>query len=197
MIGFIRNAAVGAVALAAVAGVQSTANAAIIGQANYDFSLGVFGAGSGTDLALKLDGTTIFTVNNAASQIGNAISLATVAPGAFAALVAILRDGLSNDISTEAFNLVSVPGNVTISDFAYSPPANDDLQGNGAITDIVLLINSFDLDVFAIPGLGTVSFAEYNVDITVEAVPVPGAILSGVSALALMGLLAARRKRVA
>ena len=192
-----KTLATSAVAAIAVVGVQSTANAAIIGSANYSYSIGSFSLAGTPDLELQLDGSTIYTLTNASSQVGNSISLASVAPGAFASLVAVLRNNTANDITTEGLNVNTMIGSVTVSDFDYSLPNTDDLQGVGTIVDVILTINDFGTTTTNFPGLGTAFISSYDVDIDVEAVPVPGAIISGLSGLALMGYVASRRKRTA
>lgn len=182
----------GAVALAAVVGAQSSADAAIIGSANYSFEVGSFTDPGPSGLDLLLDGVTIFSIAN---PVPGSISLASAAPGAFAALVAVLRDGIENDITTSAFATAAIPDSVTISDFNYSPPNTDDLQGSAPIVDVILTINSFGTRAVPFPPFGTAFFTGYDIDISVEAIPVPAAMVSGMTGLALVGLLSARRNR--
>ncbi len=76
----------------AFTGIQATANAAIIGSANYVGTAGDNfdpGAPSGQPLSLRLDGSTIHTVANPVAAIGTPISLATTNVVAFNALVRI------------------------------------------------------------------------------------------------------------
>jgi hypothetical protein len=184
----------GAVALAAVVGAQSSADAAIIGSANYSFQVGSFTDPGPSGLDLLLDGVTIFSIAN---PVPGSISLASAAPGAFAALVAVLSDGIENDITTSAFATAAIPDSVTISDFNYRPPNTDDFQGSAPIVDVILTINSFGTTAvpFPPPPGREAYITGYNIDISVEAIPVPGALVSGMTGLALVGLLAARRNR--
>ena len=201
MFGILRKTVITTVAAgAAVVAVNASANAAIIGHGDYIYEVGTLtDTGSQPSLALQLNGGTIFTVANAYTSVGTTFSLATVAPSAFAALVAVLRDNNEDDITISAFALPpGAPGIVTVTDFNYSPPANDDLQGNGAIVDILLKINVFDTSTIPIVGLPNgLTVNRYDVDIDVEAIPVPATVLSAASAFALMGFLAVRRKRSA
>lgn len=185
---------------AAIVGVNASANAAIIGHGDYIYEAGALtDPGSQPSMALQLNGGTIFTVANAYAAAGSTISLATDAPGAFAALVAILRDNVEDDITISAFPVPpTAPGVVTVTDFNYSPPANDDLQGVGTIIDILLTIHRFETVLVPIAGLpNDVWVNRYDIDIDVEAIPVPAALLSAASAFGLMGFLAVRRKRSA
>ena len=183
------------VAGAAIVGISASANAGIIGSANYFYQAGQNFNPGASALDLKLDGGTIFTIANPSA--GAPISLATAAPGAFAALVAVLKDGNSNDITTSAFTNAGIPGVVTISDFLYNTPPTTDLshQGPGLIVDVIMTINRFQST--PIVGLPGAFLAEYDLDIEVDAIPVPGALLSAASGLALMGWMGVRRKRAA
>lgn len=192
---FTKALAVAAVAGGLVVGGVSSASAAIIGSANYFYTIGSFDFAGTPDLELQLDGSTIYTLPNANSAVGSSISLASAAPSAFAALVAVLRNNASNDITTEGLNVGTNIGAVTVSDFDYSLPNTDDLQGVGAIVDIILTINQFGTVSTPFPGLGTAFVSTYDVDVDVEAIPVPGALVSAASGLALVGFMAYRRKR--
>jgi len=187
--------AVAAVAGGLVAGGVSSASAAIIGSANYFYTIGSFESAGTPDLDLMLDGSTIYTLTNANSAEGTSISLATAAPSAFAALVAVLRNNVANDITTEGLNVGASMGTVTVSDFDYSLPNTDDLQGVGAIVDIILTINQFGTVATPFPPLGTAYVSTYDIDIDVEAIPLPGTLVSAASGLALVGFMAYRRKR--
>ena len=189
--------AVAAVAGGLIAGGVSSASAAIIGSANYFWSIGSFSLAGTPDLELKLDGSTIYTLPNANSAEGTSISLATTAPTAFAALAAVLRNNIENDITTEGLTVGGMVGAVTVTDFNYSLPTTDDLQGVGAIVDIILTINEFGTTTTDFPGLGTAFISTYDIDIDVEAIPLPGTLVSAASGLALVGFLAYRRKRSA
>ena len=192
---FTKALAVAAVAGGLVAGGISSASAAIIGSANYFYAIGSFDFAGTPDLDLKLDGSTIYTVANANSAEGTSISLATAAPSAFAALVAVLRNNAPNDITTEGLNVGTMIGSVTVSDFDYSLPNTDDLQGVGTIVDIILTINQFGTVSTPFPPLGTAFVSTYDIDIDVEAIPLPGTLVSAASGLALVGFMAYRRKR--
>ena len=201
MFGILRKTVITTVAAgAAVVAVNASANAAIIGHGDYIYEVGTLtDTGSQPSLALQLNGGTIFTVANAYTSVGTTFSLATVAPSAFAALVAVLRDNNEDDITISAFALPpGAPGIVTVTDFNYSPPANDDLQGVGNIIDVLLRINQFETVHVPIVGLASdLVVNRYDIDIDVEAIPVPATVLSAASAFALMGFLAVRRKRSA
>lgn len=194
---FTKALAVAAVAGGLVAGGISSASAAIIGSANYFWSIGSFSLAGTPDLDLKLDGSTIYTLPNANSAEGTSISLATSAPTAFSALVAVLRNNAPNDITTEGLSVGPMIGAVTVSDFDYSLPNTDDLQGVGTIVDIILTINEFGTTSTVFPGLGTALISTYDIDIDVEAIPLPGTLVSAASGLALVGFMAYRRKRSA
>lgn len=176
---------------------QAPANAGIIGHGDYNFDVGSFVDPGPSSLDLLLDGSVIFSIANPVAAVGSSISLATASPSAFAALVAVLRNNLPNDITTSAFTTSALPGVITVSDFNYSPPPTDDLQGVGAIVDIIMTINDFGTTVTPFPPLGNAYISRYRIDIDVEAIPVPAALVSAMSGLALMGVVAARRKRLA
>lgn len=190
-------AAVATVATGLIAGTAGDAKAAIIGFANYHYEIGSFSEAGTPDLELKLDGTTIFTLTNANSEEGNTISLATVAPAAFASLVAVLRNNASNDITLAGLNITGFPGEVTVSDFDYSPPPTTDLPGVGAIVDIFLTINEFGTNAVPFPPFGTAFFSVYDVDVSVEAIPLPGALVGALSGVAMLGAAAYRRNKAA
>jgi hypothetical protein len=192
---FTKALAVAAVAGGLVAGGISSASAAIIGSANYFYTIGSFDFAGTPDLDLKLDGSTIYTVANANSAKGTSISLATAAPSAFAALVAVLRNNAPNNITTEGLNVGTMIGSVTVSDFDYSLPNTDDLQGVGTIVDIILTINQFGTVSTPFPPASTAFVSTYDIDIDVEAIPLPGTLVSAASGLALVGFMAYRRKR--
>ena len=192
---FTKALAVAAVAGGLVARGISSASAAIIGSANHFYTIGSSDLAGTPDLDLKLDGSTIYTVANANSAEGTSISLATAAPSAFAALVAVLRNNAPNDITTEGLNVGTMIGSVTVSDFDYSLPNTDDLQGVGTIVDIILTINQFGTVPTPFPPLGTAFVSTYDIDIDVEAIPLPGTLVSAASGLALVGFMAYRRKR--